>query len=183
MAKHKLTVSLIDKHMKYAEVPQIGEFCRYVQEGMEPFLAAMHATRSYPGVVGTDTQYLSGSENQFAKCPMLGEWLKKTKPGYSRGAVFHQGLGEWIHTKGDLERHARRKNKTFETDTGKILAQGEYTPIERPPLSPQIIRDNIIMEAMKDPGSVDSPDKVRRMKEDIINTRTPHWRKGKKIIE
>jgi len=169
---------LLHRHMRYEGEAARQRFVAYVRQGIEPFLAAIHATGDMPGVVGTDTQFMAGSEKQFEKCPMVGEWTKEMRPGYTKGARFHNGLGRWVHGQGDIIRWAKKLNKTITTPEGKVLHEGR--PTEQPviPLAEDSIRDWERKYAAQDPSLVSTPKKRKKLREDII-TRHGNPRKAR----
>lgn len=184
MITKKRMAELVQRHMRYEDEDNIKCFEYLIRQGFEPVFAAMHATRSYPGVVGTDTQFRQGNDKQVERMPakVRREMLKR--PGYSGNAVFHNQLGEWVESKADIKRACERKNKTLHDEaTGAVIHQGHYTPEVRPPLREDIVRQRMVQYAAKDPGLVSTPAKVKKLREDVINKHTPHWRRKSKIIE
>lgn len=170
--------ALIQKHMRFEDEPARRRFCAYVRQGIEPFLAAIHATGDMPGVVGTDTQYMAGSEKQFDKCPKIGQLARKKKPGYTPGAKYHDQLGRWVHSQGDVVRWAKKLGRNVETPDGKFLYKAPEVP--PPPsklLSEKTIRDHFIKAHLKNPGAIDTPAKRKKFREDIINKHAPSYRK------
>ena len=164
---------LVDRHMKYADERDIAHFKNYVLQGIEPWLAAIHATGDIPGVTGTDTQFMAGSEKQFERCPQLGEMTKRMKPGYTKGARYHNGLGRWVHDQGDIKRWAKKLNKTIETPEGKVLHQGHYVHQESVPIAEDSIRDLMNHYARKDPDCAATPAKRKKLRETVIEKHTP----------
>lgn len=176
--------ALIKQYMRYESGENVERFVRLVNEGFEPAFAAMHASRSYPGVVGTDTQFRQGNQKQFENTPAVVRQAMLKKRGYSGNAVYHNGLGEWVESTSDIKRAARRKNKTIEDhDTGKILHQGHYVPEKRAPMSEDLVRARMLTYGTKDPSLVSTPAKIKKLREDVINKHTPHWRKKDTVLE
>lgn len=135
------------------------------------------------GVTGTDTQFRQGNHRQFEKSPAIMQREMKRRRGYSGNAVWHNQLGEYVESVSDIKRAAQRKNKTVELDDGKVLHQGHYVPEVRPPLADHIVKARMLSYAKQDPSLVSTPEKVKKLHEDVINKHTPHWRKKDKIIE
>ncbi len=183
MVKHDMP-ALVRQHMRYESDDAIARFERLVNEGFEPAFAAMHASGSYPGVVGTDTQFRQGNHKKLDKTPaMIRRELVKRR-GYSGNAVYHNQLGEWVESVDDIKRAARRKNKTVEDpDTGKVLHQGHYVPEARPGLAESVVHSRMVAYATENPSLVATPAKIKKLREDVINKHTPHWRKKGTVIE
>lgn len=169
--------------MRYESDEHIALFKHLLGLGFEPAFAAMHATRSYPGVVGTDTQFRQDNQKRLEKAPKMVRAAMLKRRGYSGNAVFHHQLGEWVESASDIKKAAARKNLNLETADGKVLHQGHYVPKPRPPLAEHIVRARMLDYAAKDPSLVATDAKVRKLREDVINKHTPHWRKKDTVIE
>lgn len=165
--------TLVARHMRFEDGEAVARFKRFVVHGIEPWLAAIHATGNMPGVVGTDTQFMAGSEKQFDKCPMLGDMTRKHKEGYTKGARFHAGIGQWVSNQGDIVRWAKKLNKTVTTPEGKVLHQGHYEPTQSVALAEDSIRDHMRRYAAKDPSLVSTPKKRARLREDVLRAHAP----------
>ncbi len=175
--------ALVERYMRYDSGEAIARFEALVREGVAPFLAAMHATRSYPGVVGTDTQFRQSNHSRLENTPDIIRRELKKRRGYSGNAVYHTQLGEWVESVSDIKRVAERKNKTVEMDDGKVLAQGRHIPRVRPPLAENIVRSRMLSYAITDPSLASTPGRIKKLREDVINKHTPPWRRKGKIIE
>lgn len=174
---------LVQRHMRYDSAEAIERFEHLVRSGCDPVLASMHATRSYPGVVGTDTQFRQDNQKRLEKVPKMVRDAMLQRRGYSGNAVFHHQLGEWVESESDIKKAAQRKNLNLERADGKVLHQGHYVPQPRPPLAEHIVRARMLDYAAKDPSLVATDAKVKKLREDVINKHTPHWRKKDTVLE
>ena len=174
---------LVERHMRYESDDNIRCFEYLVRQGFEPAFAAMHAAQSYPGVVGTDTQFRQDNQKQLDKAPKMVREAMLKRQGYSGNAVFHHQLGEWVESASDIKRAAARKNKTVELADGKVLHEGHYVPTRKEPIREDVVRARMLTYAAKDPSLVATNARVHKLREDVINKHTPHWRKKSTVIE
>lgn len=121
------------------------------------------------GINGSDNAYLAGfgaNGKQFEKCPMLGDWTKEMKPGYSPGAVYVSGVNRWVHTRSDIKRICEQENKSC---IGAVEHQAEPMPPPKPiPLAEDSIRDHMKRYAKRDPACADTPAKRKKLREAVI---------------
>ncbi len=109
-------------------------------DGQTPRFAEMLATRSFPGINGTNKAFNRGrvNGNQFANCPALGSYYKAIaeRAGVSvNGRFYCHGLGRfpgdpraWCADTEDVLRIARERNLSLDGIVSRIAEPTEPKP-------------------------------------------------------
>jgi len=128
---------------------------------------------------GTDKQYLNRfgcNGKQHAHNPVLGEMLKKQKPGWSPGAVY-SSIGKWVTSKSEIIAEAKRRNLNLELDGRVENTAHAVPPPESVPLSEQAIGGLMAERIAKDPSLAENKKKIKKLRMEVLDKHTPHWKK------
>lgn len=144
---------------RYARIRLAGESHR---------LALMLATRKPPGIV-TDSVFLKERRHgqQFASCPALGNYYRRTAEGLGQsttGKVYLPSLADfpgdpsaWVSGRGDVERVARAKGYGV---SGLVnVKPSEREPIPDVEIAPEIVEREVAEILRENPDA--RPEDVR----------------------
>lgn len=147
----------------------------------------MCEARTGPGIAGTDKQFMAGrcNGNQFEKCETVGNQYRaiaeRERPGCTKGAYYMRGMSRrcgdpdaWVKSRSDVVRYAKKHN--LELDGMVRTTAREAKPKNPVPLAPDLVAALVKARVMKDPSLL-TPKRLKKVKEDVINKHTPHWKR------
>lgn len=155
---------------------------RCIAAGTSPKLAEMFATGQTPGVM-TDSVFLEGTGEQFAKTPYLGDHYKKVAESYGqnvKGKVYKSGLARfpgdplaWVNGRGDVQRICEARG--MDCDGAVKVRANERKPVEGVDIADDIVEARVekMVEASPEPLKESRQELREKVREKI----KPLWKK------